>query len=92
MKENDKTKALDDIRTALAKYIHDYWSDIMKDIYKNSRQNKGGSITIPKNLVENIESKKNTDFFDLSKDAKKEVYDKAEKIMSIIRLIITTKE
>lgn len=92
MNQDDKIKALDDIRTALAKYIHDFWSDTMQDIYDNSRQNKGGSVTIPKTMAEEIEEKMGVDFFDLPEDVQNNLRIEAGKAMSSIKLILETKE
>lgn len=92
MNETDKLKTLDDIRVALAKYIHDFWSDTMKGIYEESRQNKGGSVTIPKTLAEDIESMMGVDFFDLPEEAQKELQEEAGRAMSAIKLIMATKE
>lgn len=92
MNQEDKAKALDDIKMALAKYIHDFWSDTMQNIYDNSRQNKGGSVTISKTMAEEIEEKMNIDFFDLTEDVQKNLLIEAGKAMSAIKLILETQE
>ena len=88
MNENQKIKILDNLRTSLAKYSHDSWSGWMQYLFEKSRKNKGGSITIPKDLVERWKRQMNTDFFDLSENERESDYKEANNIMSIIRLII----
>ena len=89
MKEEEKIKVLDNIKVSLAKYAHDSWSGWMRYLFDNSRKNNGGSVTIPKDFVSRWERQMNTDFFDLPKDEQKSDYQEADKILSLIRLILS---
>lgn len=88
MTEKEHEKILLEIRTALADYAHSAWSGWMKYIWENSRQNKGGSVTIPKSLAEKLEKQMLTDFDNLPEDKQKSNYEKADKIMEIIKNVL----
>lgn len=88
MSENEYEKVLSEIRTALAGYAHDAWSGWMKYLWENSRQNKGGSVTIPKTLAEKWEGQINTSFADLPEEEQRSDYAEADKIMNILKSIL----
>lgn len=85
MNEEKREEILLEIRIALADYAHGAWSRWMKYIWDNSRQNKSGSVTIPKPLAERWERQMTTEFASLPEDEQESDYAEADRIMNIIK-------
>ena len=76
---------LAEIRGRLASNAHASWAGWMAYLFENSRQNKNGSVTIPKYLVERWVRQMKTSFEDLSKKEQERDYVEADRIMNLLR-------
>ena len=88
MNDKEILKMREDIRTGLAQGIYRDFINLKKEIISKSRQNKGGSVTVPKSLIDKWQESFEKDFFELEKDCQSQYYDKADALISIMKLIM----
>ena len=76
----------ENLRSALANYAHNTWSNWMKYLFSQSKQNEDGSITIPKELVQRWKRQINTSYVNLPENEQKSDLDEADEILDIMLL------
>ena len=89
MENENKTYLLSQIRKRLADNAHISWSNWMTYLFEHSKHNKNGSVTIPKKLVERWTRQMKTGFDELSKEEQASDYVEADRIMNLIKGMIT---
>jgi len=68
----------------LADYAHTSWAGWMKYLFKKSVENKDGTVTIPKDLVDRWKLQMTTSYKKLSEKEKESDRDEARKIIVAI--------
>ena len=79
---------LDNIELAIATCLHDIQISWIKNLIQNSRKNRGGSLTVYKDMVKSLEDISSNKFFELSPDQKDPYSSGAAKIMTIIKVML----
>lgn len=92
MENDNKTYLLSQIRERLAANSHIAWSGWIAYMLEHSRYNKNGSVTIPKDLVARWARQMKTSFDDLSKKEQESDYVESERIMNLMKGILTSDE
>lgn len=73
------------LKERFASQAHDQWSHWMKHLFYVSEENKDGSVTIPKELVDRWKRQMETNFFLLSDQEQKSDYDQADKFLELLK-------
>jgi len=71
-------------RELLADYAHDAWSGWMEYMFRQSRLNIDGTVTIPQKLVERWERQSKTPYKDLPENEQNSDRHEADRMLSII--------
>lgn len=72
------------LREALAEYAHEAWSGWMKYLFKKSKRNSGGTVTISRWAVERWARQMGSSYKDLSKKEKDSDRKEADRMIKIM--------
>ena len=72
------------LREEFASQAHEQWAHWMNYLFKVSKENKDGSVTIPKDKVERWKRQMITSFYNLSEQEQKSDYDQADKFLKLL--------
>ena len=85
---NDHQIIIEQIRMNIAKFAYDLMSKQIIEIFEDSRHNKGGSMTVPKSLVENLSMFEQKRFSDLNDEEKKNFLRHADSVIESIKISV----
>lgn len=74
-----------ELKEQLADYAHDAWCGWMQYLFKKSKKNNNGTVTIPKWAVDRWSRQANTLYDKLSEDEKESDRDEAKKMIDILK-------
>ena len=74
-----------EVMEPMADQEHDSWSRWMEHLFKKSKKNDDGTVTIPKDKVDRWEKQMKTDYKDLSPSEKESDRKEVRKFLKIIK-------
>jgi len=72
------------VRTQLARHLHDLKSEWLEQLFANFKVTSKGSLLHPSRFVVKCKQRMLTAFVDLSPDAQQEVFDEADRVLSLL--------
>ena len=76
-----------DVMEDMADQEHDSWARWMEHLFKKSKKNSDGSVTIPKDKVDRWERQMKTDYEDLTNSEKESDRKEVRKFIKIIKKV-----
>jgi hypothetical protein len=86
--EKNNDALFNDIRTIMAKHFYDCYTNQLRQVIDESRLNKGGSMTVPKSLTEDLLELTSIPFSNLEFEQGEQYYRLADGLIENIKVLM----